>query len=257
MARRTTLGRAAKGLPKFWLGVGWWTENGFAGCPVEVVAVWPCCVSHCHHHATDGRLPADVETLALVLSLRLRDVRKAVQWLVPAGKLDRDGDDLVMVGYADDYPTSVEVEAYTSERSKSGSKGNHERWHTGPNGKPKPDECVLCEQMIAQQSLDRSPPDRSSDPSCVAVGSHGMGWDGMADESVHGSDREAIPPATGSTSIADRGSLLWSRHVARQLGPDCRLDLDAAATEVRHVGGLHPEWTDLDIIADIRSRTPV
>lgn len=186
MARKTTLGRAAKGLPKYYLETGWWTENGFAGCPIEVVAAWPCCVSHCHQHASDGLLPADVETLALVLSLRLKDVRKAVTWLLQAGKLVLDGGNLVMVGYADEHPTGVEIQARAAERSKSGSAGNHKRWHVGPDGTPNPDECVLCEEMLngsPEQSPDRSPPDRYSDRSPVADGSHGMGWDGMVNPS--------------------------------------------------------------------------
>lgn len=184
MARRN-LGRAATGLPRFWMDVGWWRGRRFAGLPLDALALVQCIVGYGNEHSTDGHVPADPEALAAALGLRASHVKKAIRPLLDRGLLQPDGHELVLVGFEDHNPTRDQVEAYTAERSTLGSKGNHKRWHEA-RGVIDP-TCEWC------RTTDHPPDrysDRPSDSEPIANASHGMGWDGMGQQSSSTTTRD-------------------------------------------------------------------
>lgn len=177
------LGRPATGLPRYYMDCGWYRHPNFAGLPVESLFLMEAVVGYSTEHATDGRAPADPEDLAAALGVRVSITRKGLQPLLDRGRLERIGSEIRVPGWEDHNPTAAEVEAHTAERSRSGVKGNHLRWHV-QKGVVKPDcpWCVDPDPTPPPSPSDRSSEslsDRSSDPKAIAIGSHGMGWDGI------------------------------------------------------------------------------
>jgi hypothetical protein len=120
----------------------------------------------------------------------------------------RSNSDLILSDWADHNPTRTEVEEYTSERSLSGTKGNHKRWHEARNVVD-PD-CEWC------RSSD-PPSDRSSDPTAIADRSHGMGWDRREEQSSETTTGESL-----SDPDDDQAMALARRELAlreAELGP--------------------------------------
>jgi hypothetical protein len=64
---RTSLARAARGLPRYFMDVGWWRGRRFAGLPLDSIGLMSCVVGYCTEHSTDGRVPGDPEDLAAAL----------------------------------------------------------------------------------------------------------------------------------------------------------------------------------------------
>jgi len=251
---KTKLGRPARGLPRFFLDCGWHQHHTWIGAPIEVLAVFPAMVGSCTVHATDGVLPADVETLSLALGVRARHVRKAVDWMIAHDKVTVDGEALVLAGWAEHNPTAVEVERATVERSQSGSWGNHKRWHV--------DRGVVALDCVHCASPD--PPndrysDRYSDPIAIAKPSHGMGWDGMGSNTSSTTDSNALrsePVTDDPTPPDDRGSLIWAQRLAATVGAHSRLTDEQIRTELLTAHHANPTRSDADLIADLEARSP-
>lgn len=162
------LGRAARGLPRYYMDVGWWQGPRWAGATLGEVGLFSAMVGYCTKHATDGRLPGDVNALAAVLGLRANEVRKALRAIEQRGRVERVADDLMIVGYVDHNPTAAETETYYAGRSTAGSFGAHVRWHVN-EGKVDP-TCPHC-------TSDGTCHD-TSDANAMADRSHGLGLDG-------------------------------------------------------------------------------
>jgi hypothetical protein len=198
---RTQLGRAAAGLPRYYMDTGWWRARRFTGLPLDALGLVRCIVSHGNEHATDGHVPADPEDLAAAVGLRARDVRKALKPLLEREVLARDGDELVLVGWSDHNPTKADVEAYTAERSTLGGYGNHVRHHEQKGVRK--DGCEWCDQPpTASQPGRSSDPgsDPPSDPEPVAASSHGMGWELLTHPQTGSTTRPRHPATTTPAS---------------------------------------------------------
>lgn len=205
MTTPTPLGRHARGLPRYYLDVGWQRHPAFVGIGVDGLALFPLVVGYATEHGTDGRLPATDEELALGLGVRLAMVERGVAELVGRGVLidDASTGHLMLAGWADHNPTRIEVEEHARERSQAGTLGNHRRWHEG-RGITVAD-CVHCaghddapvdrsgsltdrspspsESQTGEERSSLTPEIAGSDRCPIAnpspPGSHGMGWDGM------------------------------------------------------------------------------
>lgn len=220
--RKTTLGRAAVGLPRYYLDTGWWRGIGFAGLDATALFVWQAAVSYCTETSTDGRMPADLEDLSVSLGVRLSDLRKAVPHLLEKGRWVADGDQFVMPDWADHNPTKEEVEAYTAERSELGRRGNHERHHV-KKGVVSP-TCEFCPPVSDPGSDRSSDPgsdparDRQSGPVSLPRGSHGMGWDGTSSKSesptARSSDQNTGPVAEPTGPEEDHHTTPTDRVIA-------------------------------------------
>ena len=217
--RTAALGRPAKGLPRYFMDVGWYRHPRFAGLSVESLFVFEAAVGYCTEHATDGHLPADHEDLAAALGLRLSWVKKAITPLLDRKIMTRSGAEIVVRNWADHNPTRDEIEAHARERSRSGSLGNHKRWHEG-KGVSDPD----CEHCSDPDS------DRSSDPIAIANRSHGMGWDGNPPLSPIAPPTETPPDTAGAGAPTDDDNPT-TRTVEAALDHMAQCDLARAKAE--------------------------
>jgi hypothetical protein len=198
------LGRHARGLPRYYMDVGWYRAPRFAGLRIDALFTYDAAVGYCTEHATDGHLPGDTEDLAVALGLRASDLAGAVPALVDRGILERCGDELVIPDWGDSNPTAVEIEEHSAAKSGAGSFGNHVRWHENRN-RPDPD-CQWCQQPPGA-GPDPDPgiaPDRTrfangshSDSQPIANGSH------LRSQTRSHPDRET-PGHTGSDRNCDR-----------------------------------------------------
>lgn len=211
------LGRPARGLPRYYMDCGWYRHPRFAGLPVEALFVFEAAVGYSTEHATDGLMPAHPEDLAAALGLRASVVKKALPKLLDRHALERHGDQLRVRGWADHNPTAAEVEARQAERSRSGKRGNHERWHVG-KGVVDP-SCEFCDSS-PDRSEHRSS-DRNSDPHPIADSSHGMGWDGMGESSTQPPPTHVgTRPTPGGGDVIDQAARLLAEHETARRGAE-------------------------------------
>lgn len=179
----TQLGRAAKGLPRYFMDCGWYRAPRFAGLGVDALFVFEAAVGYCTEHGTDGALPAHPEHLAAALGVRPSVVRRALLPLLERQALAPAGDDrtLQICGWAVHNPTSEEVEQVQQERSRAGALGNHKRWHVG-RGVIDP-ACELCVptgspgDRTSDRRRDRSTDRPPSPGPSHGIGSDRLGWD--------------------------------------------------------------------------------
>lgn len=232
-----TLGRPAKGLPRYYMDVGWHRHPKWAGVPVEALFVHTAAIGYCTEHNTDGVLPSDLEDLSLALGVRLSVVRKAVKALLaePTGDHHRwvkVGDELVIVGYAEDNPVAVEVTEHSERQRSRGSFGNHKRWHVD-RGKVEPG-CPYCD------SPGESPGD---DPQATASPgeSLGLGWDGLGEPPI---TRPPTDPGSDSPQQDDDGRVQAA----------VRLLAETDLQERRRVPGLDPVGDDVSWLRQATSR---
>lgn len=109
-------------------------------------------------YLTDGHVPANI--------WRRRGTPAARRELTAAGLVEDHGTDGVrMHDYLEHQRSKAEVEEIRANRraaqQKASVKGNHSRWHVGPNGKPS-DDCELCQKA--------SQPGSHSDPNGIGSG---------------------------------------------------------------------------------------
>lgn len=190
---RTTLGRPAKGLPRFFMDCGWHRHPRYAGLPAEGLVTFQAIISYATEHATDGHAPADFEDLAIAIGVRPSWVKKALPQLLNRGALERHGDEVMVPGWADHNPTAAEIDAYTDERSAAGTRGNHRRWHQGDRWNP---DCKFCQEEGRPDSLS----DRSSDSTDTesATNKHGSDADSARNSSDSDTDSDTErDPSTG------------------------------------------------------------
>lgn len=128
-APSTSLARLATGLPRYFMDCGWYRHPRFAGLPIEALFVFEAAVGYSTQHGSDGELPADHEDLSLALGIRAAVVKKAINALIERQAVEVSCGRLVIRGWESHNPTSAEVRQRASERSASGSLGNHRRWH--------------------------------------------------------------------------------------------------------------------------------
>lgn len=236
-----SLGRPAKGLPRYYMDVGWYRAPRFVGLPVDALFVFEACVGYCNEHATDGRVPAHPEDLAAVLGLRASIVRKAIRPLIERQALLEYEDQLILRDWAEHNPTAAEVEQHTQIKSGAGSYGNHVRWHV-QRGLVDPD-CTWCQSPngtghdpppdIAPDRTCDPPSDADSDRTTVANPSLGMGWDGIGTEDLSSSDeltRGPDPPDDDDPTSAAGAPPDQPERVGAALAVLADRDLDARQT---------------------------
>lgn len=258
------IGRAATGLPRYYMDTGWWRARRFAGLPLDSVGLMSCIVGYCTEHSTDGHVPADHEDLAAAVGLRASHVRRALGPLLERGILASvDGGELVVRDWADHNPTKAEVEAYSAERSELGGLGNHKRWHE-TRGVTDP-ACPWCRSTDPES-------DRCSDPEPIANGSHGMGWDRTTDRSS--SDRPTPGPVDkpDDDPVQAAIAILAEGDLARRTGAKGPVGNPAAwtaaarsarrrdhAAELHRLHREHPDWSPAVLAAtilDLEQPTP-
>lgn len=215
MVPKSSLGRPAAGLPRYYMDCGWYRHPKFRNLPVEALFLFEAGIGYCTEHASDGAMAGDVEQLSLDLGVRLAIVRKGVKALTERGIWRADGDTMWIVGFADHNPTKAELDEYLESRSRSGVLGNHKRWHEG-KGRTDAD-CPFCESHDGSQV--RSQPESDSDRTSVAKSSHGMGWDGNPPPTS--SAVTQVAPATddrggGRRTNDDRLDRVWSLLAERK-----------------------------------------
>lgn len=262
MPPRTRLGRTARGLPRFYMDVGWWQHPAFARLPADSLFLFQAIVSYSTQHATDGLCPGDPEDLAAVLGVRASVVRKALRPLIDRGRLVERGDDLAVPGWADHNPTSDEIEQHSTERAAAGSYGNHKRWHAS-RGDWRPAECLHCarEAPPPDRNSDRNsdpPSDGDSDSVAIANGSLGMGWDGMGvtTSSTTGTSDATSKSGDDLEAWVERGSVVWATRLAAQVPAHVGLTTEQARTELLALAAEHPDLDDDALLADLAARHP-
>lgn len=189
-----SISRTVKGLPRYYMDCGWWRHPRFAGLSPDALFAFSAIISYCTEHATDGRAPAHPEDLAAAIGMRASAVKRALKLLSEREIVIVKNDQIEVRNWSEHNPTSAEIEAYNEARSKGGNLGNHKRWHER-RGVVDP-ECEHCDR-----SVQRSVSDRSSDHRTIAVGSHGLGWDGNTSSSPPTTPiaQAAKPPDDGAS----------------------------------------------------------
>lgn len=140
----TQLGRPAKGLPRFFMDCGWHRHIRFSGMDPAHLHVFASTVGYCTEFGTDGEAPADPEELALAIGVKASVVKKALPILIDREALLDKGHVVFVRGWSDHNPTSAEVEDKAKERSESGTRGNHIRWHV--NKDVVDPDCEFCQR---------------------------------------------------------------------------------------------------------------
>lgn len=140
---KSRLGRNARGLPRYYMDVGWWRHPNFVGLPPEALFVFSAIIGYSTEHATDGVVPANHEDLAAALGIRATVARKAVGPLLDRGCLQEKESSLVVPNWDEHNPTAEDIDAHAATRSQAAVAGNHRRWHVD-RGVFVPDECDLC-----------------------------------------------------------------------------------------------------------------
>lgn len=125
----TSLARPAKGLPRYFMDCGWHRHIRFAGLDPAVLFVFDATVGYCTEHGTEGYAPSNPEDLALAIGVKASYVKKALPLLIERDALLDKADRVYVRGWSDHNPTNAEVEDRAKERSVSGTRGNHIRWH--------------------------------------------------------------------------------------------------------------------------------
>lgn len=120
----------------------------------------------CSRHLTDGHLPA--------ATWARRGTPKARRELIDAGLVEDLGEKGVqMHDYLQHQRSRSEVQEITSARreaqQKASVKGNHNRWHRGPDGRPS-DDCPLCQNGSQVGSQPDPEPDPDRDPNGIGDG---------------------------------------------------------------------------------------
>lgn len=93
----------------------------------------------CSRHLTDGQVPQSTWIK--------RGTAKTRAELISAELAEDCGEVIVMHDYVEHQRTAAEVEERRAVRRKASLRGNHQRWHTGPNGTPDP----ACEHCVSPQ----------------------------------------------------------------------------------------------------------
>lgn len=88
----------------------------------------------------DGRLKRS--QLSVVAGNIPQPAKHAAQ-LVEVGLWVDEGDSWYVPAYLKRNPTKADIEVGKAIQREAGERGNHERWHTGPDGKPS-GKCRLC-----------------------------------------------------------------------------------------------------------------
>jgi hypothetical protein len=88
----------------------------------------------------DGRLKRSQLTVA---AGNIPQPAKHAAQLVEVGLWVDEGDSWYVPAYLKRNPTKADITAVRDMQKEAGERGNHERWHTGPEGKPSP-KCRLC-----------------------------------------------------------------------------------------------------------------
>lgn len=116
----------------------------------------------CSRHLTDGRVPR--------ATWNRRGTPASRRELVTAGLVEDHGTEGVrMHDYLEHQRSRSEVEELSAARraaqQSASVKGNHKRWHVGPDGRPSPD-CPLCQKG----SQPDPQPDPPRDPQGIGSG---------------------------------------------------------------------------------------
>lgn len=90
----------------------------------------------------DGRLK--VSQLSVV-GARIPNAAKHAARLVEVGLWAATDDGWIIVAWSKRNRSSTDVQVQREIASEAGERGNHERWHLGPDGKPSP-KCRLCRE---------------------------------------------------------------------------------------------------------------
>ena len=78
-----------------------------------------------------------------IIGRGIPNVAKHAQRLVEVGRWRATSEGWTVPAYLKRNPSKAEVEAGQELAREAGVRGNHERWHVGPEGKPSP-KCPLC-----------------------------------------------------------------------------------------------------------------
>lgn len=97
-------------------------------------------------------------------------------------------------------PTKADIEEMRDKKSKAGGRGNHERWHTGKNAKPRPN-CEWCVEASQNDRTVRQGANRTGSPEPETEGKPEPETEGKESPQSHnGSSSVAIDPAGGDSS---------------------------------------------------------
>jgi hypothetical protein len=113
------------------------THPKVARAGLAAMGLWVKAGSWSAQHLTDGHIPAG--------TLRILGATRAhADALVKAGLWIADSDGWRFRDWFDYQPISSDVKAHREERSHSGKRGNHTRWHVR-YGRRNPD-CEYCQE---------------------------------------------------------------------------------------------------------------
>lgn len=123
------------------LAVGW-----------QARALWYEALLFMRENLTDGYLATN--QLALVApDMPMTARRRAVDAWVTVGWVDvvEGGWQVPLDAWREYNPTRAEVESFKETKREAGIRGNHERWHLPPEGKPS-HRCPLCQSQTSRTS---------------------------------------------------------------------------------------------------------
>jgi hypothetical protein len=133
------------------------------GLSLAAEAVYQRALRWCKDTRTGGVIPKDC---LVTLSRRVPNVKAVAAELVACGLWGEQAKFYTVRSFSKWNMDEPDFGEYTTEKSKSGSWGNHRRWHAAP-GRKKPDTCEHCaaEAIATDRTSDRTS-DRTCDPGC-------------------------------------------------------------------------------------------
>lgn len=111
-----------------------------AGPDAELLFIRALCFMK--RKSTDGQLR---KAQLPLISIGLPDAGAAARALVDVGLWTDEGDRWVCRSWLKHNRPKAEIEAQRELQREGAERGNHDRWHTGDEGKPSP-SCRLCQR---------------------------------------------------------------------------------------------------------------
>jgi len=160
--------------------------------------------------------------------------------------------------------SSASIAANADRKRDAAVKANHERWHVGPQGRPKPD-CHLCTDPLRARSEPDSEPDHHRSPNGDPTGIHRVETEQRKSRDRAEPSSSSSPSDTHRTPLRavdddDEGSFIAAviDHIANlrtakrlnRTGSDIGYRLAVTADLVNHeratIAAQHARWPQMD-----------
>lgn len=127
-------------------------------------AVYIEALLYCRENLTDGRIDR-ITIVCWMPDMPAKQKAQLLDRLIDVGALEQCDEgwkwpDKVWQTW---NPTKADIDTMRDKKSKAGGRGNHERWHTGKNARPRPD-CEWCAEPSQSYRTVRHGANRNGSP---------------------------------------------------------------------------------------------